>query len=289
MDWDEDDIARGASKAMDEKKSMRIAQLRAELQEVVRRESYAEAAILQEQIQALERNAVRNAFENKPMQSAVSSSQTAPRATSSALVVEDDTVLSDSRGPMQRRPVRTLVKEPTMVLSERERARENEEPDQLFYAKARLVTHVDLKFGLRLQELYQRRLLPGSAVLDLGAACVSYMPDGVPLRSIVGLGMNMEELQANDDLTERLVHDLNAIPQLPFEDNSFDAVVCASAIQYFTRPELVLSEAARVLRTGGVIIISFTDRCLASKALLGWKVVMLVRASVYFTSPSPDA
>jgi len=58
----------------------------------------------------------------------------------------------------------------------------------------------------------------------------------------VGLGMNLEEMQANDDLTERIVHDLNARPQLPFADDEFDAVVCASAIQYLTQPEIVLAE-----------------------------------------------
>ena len=74
----------------------------------------------------------------------------------------------------------------------------------------------------------------------MGSACVSYMPEGVALRSVVGLGMNLDEMKANDDLTERVVHDLNANPSLPFDDNAFDAVVCASALQYLTQPELVL-------------------------------------------------
>eukprot|EP00802_Teleaulax_amphioxeia_P014971 Tamp_15051.p1 GENE.Tamp_15051~~Tamp_15051.p1 ORF type:complete len:297 (-),score=75.12 Tamp_15051:685-1503(-) len=196
---------------------------------------------------------------------------------------------------MQRRPSQALAKTPAQVLTDRERARLDEQPDALFYKEARLVTHVDLKFALRLQELYGKRLLPGSAVLDLGAACVSYMPEGVALREVVGLGMNMEEMEANDDLTERVVHDLNARAKLPFDDDSFDAVVCASAIQYYTQPEAVLAEAARVLRTGGVMIISFTDKCLASKALLGWKergnlersqlVQDFVRAVPAFTTP----
>ena len=38
-----------------------------------------------------------------------------------------------------------------------------------------------------------------------------------------------------------------------------------------TNNVFVYTEAARVLRTGGVMVISFTDKCLASKALLGWK------------------
>ena len=34
---------------------------------------------------------------------------------------------------------------------------------------------------------------------------------------------------------------MNANPKLPFADGSFDAVVCASAIQYYTQPEAVLA------------------------------------------------
>ena len=291
MNWAEENARGTTSRSMDEKKSLRIAQLRAELQEVVRMESYAEAAILQEQIQALERTAVREAFQTP--ESPPPTPRTSPQA--SALAIDDETLLSASRGPMQRRPSRALKKEPPAVLTDRERLREDDTNDALFYREARLVTHVDLKFALRLGELYEKRLLPGSAVLDLGAACVSYLPDGVVLREVVGLGMNMEEMEANDDLTKRVVHDLNALPQLPFEDNSFDAVICASAIQYFTQPEKVLAEASRVLRTGGILIISFTDRCLASKALVGWKergnlerselVADLVRSAPGLTTP----
>ena len=40
----------------------------------------------------------------------------------------------------------------------------HKQPDALFYEEPRLVTHVDLKFALRLQELYGKRLLPGSAM-----------------------------------------------------------------------------------------------------------------------------
>ena len=79
MKWD-DDAPRGTSNALDEKKSLRIAQLRAELQDFVRAEEYAEAAILQEQIQALERTVARQSFDQ--------ASSITRQATSSALVVE---------------------------------------------------------------------------------------------------------------------------------------------------------------------------------------------------------
>jgi hypothetical protein len=49
----------GASQSMEERKSVRVAQLRAQMQECVGNAQYAEAALLQEQLQALERTALR--------------------------------------------------------------------------------------------------------------------------------------------------------------------------------------------------------------------------------------
>jgi len=42
---------------------------------------------------------------------------------------------------------------------------------------------------------------------------------------------------------------------LPFEDASFDAVVCANTFHYFTHPRQVLREAKRVLRPGGRLVL----------------------------------
>jgi hypothetical protein len=122
MDWDAE-ISRGASQSMEARKSMRVAQLRAQMQECVRNEQYAEAALLQEQLQALERTAVRSAFDQ-------SSAAAAPRLStrsSTALVPEDENMLSRTRGPMQRRPSRALSKTPPKLLTDRERARLDEQ------------------------------------------------------------------------------------------------------------------------------------------------------------------
>ncbi|EKX47614.1 hypothetical protein GUITHDRAFT_157604 [Guillardia theta CCMP2712] len=195
---------------------------------------------------------------------------------------------------MQRK-VRKVVREAKIVLSDSERRREDESPDSVFYQDPRMVVHVDMKFAMKLQSLYSKRILPGSAILDLGASCASLLPEDKPFREVVGLGMNMEEMLANEELTDRVVQDLNEDPVLPFEDERFDAVVCASSVQYFTQPELVLAEAARVLRPGGVLILSFTDKAFASKAIEGWKsrgnlkrcelVMDCVRACSSFTTP----
>ncbi|MHC4956118.1 MAG: class I SAM-dependent methyltransferase [Planctomycetota bacterium] len=46
---------------------------------------------------------------------------------------------------------------------------------------------------------------------------------------------------------------------LPFADNAFDAVICTAAFHHFPRPLHALKEIRRVLRPGGIVVI--TDTC----------------------------
>ena len=57
---------------------------------------------------------------------------------------------------------------------------------------------------------------------------------------------------------------------LPFDDASFDAVVCAVSVQYLVHPVEVFAQARRVLRPGGLVIVSFSNRCFPTKAVLVW-------------------
>ena len=60
----------------------------------------------------------------------------------------------------------------------------------------------------------------------------------------------LAELAANPQAQARVVHDLNADPQLPFADASFDAAVCCVSVDYLMRPVEVFRDVARVLRPG---------------------------------------
>jgi len=44
--------------------------------------------------------------------------------------------------------------------------------------------------------------------------------------------MNAEELAANPQAAATVLHDLNADPVLPFDDDSFDAAVCCVSVDY---------------------------------------------------------
>jgi ubiquinone/menaquinone biosynthesis C-methylase UbiE len=118
--------------------------------------------------------------------------------------------------------------------------------------------------------LYADLLGPGDDVLDLMGSWVSHLPD-VEFGRVVGHGLNAEELAANERYDEWFVQDLNADPELDLPDSSFDAVTCAVSVQYLQYPGRVFVEVARVLRPGGVCVVSFSNRMFVGKAVRAWR------------------
>ena len=82
--------------------------------------------------------------------------------------------------------------------------------------------------------------------------------------------MNAEELAANPRLDAWFVQDLNRDPVLPLEDRSQDAVLACVGVQYLQRPVAVFEEVARVLRPGGRMMVSYSNRCFPTKAVAAW-------------------
>jgi SAM-dependent methyltransferase len=149
------------------------------------------------------------------------------------------------------------------------RGRMDEAEDSSFYNRPRLVQHLDTQ-ALKLINALYRRLLPSDAVvLDLMASYDSHL-QGTKIAGLRLLGMNREELAANSAATEYIVQDLNQEPSLPYPDDSLDAIVCTASIEYLIYPETVLADVKRILRPGGLFIISFSNRWFPTKAIRIW-------------------
>jgi hypothetical protein len=142
--------------------------------------------------------------------------------------------------------------------------------DALFYSKPRLVQHLDSSAIARIGDIYRRFLQPGMRVLDFMSSWVSHLPDGLSGTTITGLGMNAHELEQNPRLDQRVVHDVNQDPRLPFDDQSFDAVICTASVEYLVQPVEVFRELARVVRPGGPVVMTFSDRWFPTKAIDLW-------------------
>lgn len=147
------------------------------------------------------------------------------------------------------------------------------EDDELFYEPPRLVYHIDDHAVAALTEFYRRVLPAGGAILDLMSSWVSHLPQDIAYAGVIGHGMNAEELAANPRLARFFVQNLNRDPVLPLADGSVDAATICVSIQYLQQPVAVLREVARVLRPGGLVAISFSNRCFWTKAVAVWRAL----------------
>lgn len=153
-------------------------------------------------------------------------------------------------------------------------ARIDETDDSTMYSFPRFVTHLDDSSILALTDLYTAAFSTveqGFSVLDLCSSWTSHFPQKqLNGARVVVHGMNDLELQRNRQATERHKQDLNLNPILPWEGNSFDFATIAMSVQYLTNPQVVFSELHRVLKLGGMAIISYSNRCFIEKAVKIW-------------------
>jgi len=158
-----------------------------------------------------------------------------------------------------------------MLLQRHQRIKLDETDDSLFYSFPRFVTHVDEGFIDQLTTLYRNRLKPQSRVLDLMSSWVSHLPNDIEFAHIEGHGMNAEELAKNSQLDHYFIQDLNQNPKLPLSDQDFDAVLICVSVQYLQYPEAIFSEIHRILKPGGISIVSFSNRMFYQKAIAAWR------------------
>ena len=149
--------------------------------------------------------------------------------------------------------------------------REDESPDPRFYAMPRLVVHIDDGAIAELGRVFRELIPAESDVLDLMSSWRSHWPGGHPKKRMVGLGLNGVEMRDNPDLDEHIVHDVNQAPILPFPDDTFDAVLITVSVQYLTRPVETFRQINRVLKTGGQLIVTFSNRMFPTKAVRLWR------------------
>jgi len=145
--------------------------------------------------------------------------------------------------------------------------RADDADDALFYAFPRFVTHIDAGAIEAVGSLYDELGVRGE-VLDLMSSWISHFhetPD-----SLTALGMNADELAANKQARAWVVHDLNADPVLPFDDDAFDHGVCCVSVDYLVRPVEVFRDVGRVVRPGGLFVCTFSNRLFPTKAIRGW-------------------
>ncbi len=160
--------------------------------------------------------------------------------------------------------------QPTDFFTQDAFGRMDDTADTAFYSMSRMTDHLDTMAISQVKNLYGRLLPKNARILDLMSSISSHVPEEAAAASITGLGMNEQELAANSQLSEHLVHDLNSNPALPFADGSFDAVICTVSVEYLTQPLAVFKEVNRILKPGGIFINTFSNRWFPPKVINLW-------------------
>ena len=155
--------------------------------------------------------------------------------------------------------------------------------DGKFYDTPKFVTHIDdlaIKslthyYSTVFEEYYNANGKRPLDILDLCSSWISHYPTD-PKKSfeygtVVGMGMNEEELKANKQLTSHQIQDLNIQPKLSqFNDNTFDFITCVVSVDYLIYPQIVFQELYRIVKPNGSLLISFSNRYFATKAINMW-------------------
>jgi len=107
-------------------------------------------------------------------------------------------------------------------------------------------------------------LIPAPLVLDV-ATGTGRLPRAL-LRQpafdgrVIGLDLSRqmlrEAVQRTAQFADRLTYIWQDARRLPFDDGTFDAVTCLEALEFTPNPREVLAELVRVLRSGGVLLVS---------------------------------
>jgi len=168
-------------------------------------------------------------------------------------------------------------------------SRQDETDDAEFYAKERLVYHIDERANQTVRRIIGTLCIESEPMmLDLMASWDSHLPEEVVPAQLVGLGMNEAELRQNHCLDRYVLHDVNKDPKLPFDDEVFDVVLNTVSVDYMVRPFEVFAEVARILKPGGLFLVTFSNRLFPQKAVRIWceadETLRLMIVDDYFRS-----
>jgi ubiquinone/menaquinone biosynthesis C-methylase UbiE len=106
-------------------------------------------------------------------------------------------------------------------------------------------------------EMLEARVSPGSSILDIGCG-TGHLAGELMQRGYAACGVDLSDAMVqyarehyNPDRFR-----VGDIEQIPFPDNTFDAVMCLGVMEYLDRDESALREMWRVLRPGGHAVIT---------------------------------
>ena len=146
-------------------------------------------------------------------------------------------------------------------------------PDSAFFAQPSFQPFWDETALLQVSHFYQQQIPSHSRILDLMAGIHSPLAEAaIQPVTVSCAGLNRQELENNPQCDSVEVLDVNRTKTLPYADASFDVVLIHAAIEYVIHPQTLLVEILRILKPGGQLIISFSNRYVLEKVIRCWRL-----------------
>lgn len=157
-------------------------------------------------------------------------------------------------------------------------------------------------FRLYLEPLYQHIvriieerktdvLRSGGSTLDIASGTgeiLKRFAEKFPQATFKGIDMTAAMVEKAKDKTVKLSNvsiDTGNASTLPFPNDSFDVVLILDALHHMLRPERVLSEVRRVLKTGGLFLLVDPAKETPLMVLFGWLFKSIEKAYTYYSQP----
>ena len=106
--------------------------------------------------------------------------------------------------------------------------------------------------------LHEMELPSGAVVLDVGCGTGALLNRLADEFGIIGYGIDMEENMITEAKKKcsSMSFQVSRCDYMPFDDQSFDAVIACMAYHHFDNKAGFASEAARVLKPGGLLYVA---------------------------------
>jgi SAM-dependent methyltransferase len=123
-------------------------------------------------------------------------------------------------------------------------------------AERKLTYYEGTGMSVPLARRYYRLLGEARRILDVGCGAGAFGRNRpADDYEVVGLDVDAGAVELAAESGTAFIHDVGQEP-LPFQDDSFDAVLAKDVLEHLPQPVVALREFERVLRPGGLLLVS---------------------------------